>query len=344
MQPARTVVRRTKGLLHPSDAQRFAAGMNEGSRPTGVWGGSLFALLMFLAISAAGFVLWFVSSIVAGLLAGGAGTSDLPEPGLVVGSFSFGAAWLLAWLWLRKKERRPFASLGFRQRSTAARQVVRGILAALALVGVAIFVGVATGDLKFVVGANGGLVNWASLGPVLLAALAFTVQGGAEEIVARGYLLQVWYRRFGIWIAIAVQAAFFVALHAANPGFNAFSAIQLALFATLTAFWALNDGALWGVIALHATWNWALGSVFGTSVSGSGALPDRLFTVVPAENANSWITGGQFGLEGSVTVFVLLFVCTFAAAAVFVKRQRAARGGATNPAIVSLSSGGQAGG
>lgn len=315
---------RLRTRLAPSVGERFAAGMDESRRPTGVWLGTLFAVAMFVAISALSLVIWFVATIVIGVLAGGEDPTSIPEPGMVVGSVGFIAAWLLAWLWLRKREHRQFASLGFRQRSDAPRQILRGALVALAMVVVAIAVGVLSGNLEFVGGVD-GFVNWTSLGPVLLALLVFAVQGGAEELIARGYLLQVWYRRFGIVTAIAVQALFFVLLHAGNPGFTVFAAIQLAIFATLTAFWALNDGALWGVIALHATWNWALGSVFGTSVSGSGSLPDRLFTVAETEGANTWLTGGEFGLEGSVTVFVILTATTVAAAVIFVRKQRAAR-------------------
>ena len=316
--------------LAPSTAERFAGGMSESRRPTGVWLATLFAFAMFIAISVLGLLIWFLYTLVSGVLAGLATRgvpSAPPEPGMVVESLGFIAAWLLAWLWLRKKERRPFASLGFRERSVAGRQILRGVLVALLMVGVALGVGVATGDLAFQP-SEAGLINWGATAPVLFALLIFGVQGGAEELIARGYLLQAWYRRFGIVIAIVVQALFFVLLHAGNPGFTAFSALQLALFATLTAFWALNDGALWGVIALHATWNWALGSVFGTSVSGMGALPDRLFTVTETPGANPWITGGAFGLEASVTVCVILTGTAIGAGVIFVGKQRAAIGAA----------------
>ena len=40
------------------------------------------------------------------------------------------------------------------------------------------------------------------------------------------------------------------------------------LVSLLLGFWALSEGGLWGVIAFHATWNWAQNSLFGVPVSG----------------------------------------------------------------------------
>jgi uncharacterized protein len=61
------------------------------------------------------------------------------------------------------------------------------------------------------------------------------------------------------------------------------------------------------VCAWHAVWNWTQGNVFGIRVSGTEPS-NSLLTVRESSGANSMLTGGDSGVEGSVLVTFVLAI------------------------------------
>ncbi len=88
----------------------------------------------------------------------------------------------------------------------------------------------------------------------------------------RGVLFRIVEESLGSWIALALSAALFGALHAFNPGATLTSSIAIALEAgVLLAAVFMVTRRLWMVIGLHTAWNFTEGGVFGASVSGGDA-------------------------------------------------------------------------
>jgi len=90
-------------------------------------------------------------------------------------------------------------------------------------------------------------------GPVLLAPLA-------EELVFRGFLLNLWIARWGVWPAIIASSLFFGAMHWERTLFAGVMGVGFALV-------YLKYDSLWPGIALHAAYNlltfyWLLGGLF----------------------------------------------------------------------------------
>ena len=139
---------------------------------------------------------------------------------------------------------------------------------------------------------------------VLLVALGWVVQGAGEEVVTRGWMLPVLGARTRPWIGIVVVSLFFSLLHGLNPNLSALAMVNLALFGLFAAFYALREGSLWGICALHSVWNWIQGNVFGFEVSGTNAGGGTLFKFV--ETGPDWFTGGAFGPEGGLAVSLML--------------------------------------
>jgi len=104
-------------------------------------------------------------------------------------------------------------------------------------------------------------------------AAGFIVMLGAavvEEVLFRGFLFRTIRDIGGTWIAVAVSAVVFGALHAFNPGASAVSTIAIALEAgVLLALSYAATNRLWLPIGLHLGWNFAEGSIFGTAVSAT---------------------------------------------------------------------------
>jgi membrane protease YdiL (CAAX protease family) len=140
-----------------------------------------------------------------------------------------------------------------------------------------------------------------------------------EELLFRGFVFRVLRDVTGMWIALAISAALFGFLHAANPGATAFSSVAIALEAgVLLAVAYAATNRLWLPIGIHAGWNYAEGTIFGTAVSGGVVKSTFLHATL---TGNSLWTGGAFGVEASI---VAIPVCLAAAAllALRVKRER----------------------
>lgn len=218
-------------------------------------------------------------------------------------------------LWLPLKEGRPFGSIGFLPARRPVRTVLLGSVVALLAISLLVLGNVAMGQLVF----EGSGSGYAIVGVLVLTLLGFVVQAGTEEILIRGYLMQVTWRKWGIAAALVSQAVVFTLLHGLNTGFGPLPLLNLVLISFVLAFWALAEGGLWGVCAFHAVWNWCQGNIYGVEVSGM-TLTTTLFETEPASTGSRLLTGGDFGLEGSLITALVLACCLVAVVRVFLRR------------------------
>jgi uncharacterized protein len=131
-----------------------------------------------------------------------------------------------------------------------------------------------------------------------VAALLFVAVALTEELLFRGVVFRLVEEWAGTWIALAVSAILFGGLHVANPGATWVSTVAIALEAgiLLAATYVVTKN-LWLPIALHFSWNFFEGPIFGAQVSGHTFLQ----SVLGAEIAGpAWITGGSFGPEAGL--------------------------------------------
>ncbi|WP_220139400.1 CPBP family intramembrane glutamic endopeptidase [Nocardia sp. GTS18] len=130
------------------------------------------------------------------------------------------------------------------------------------------------------------------------------VQLGAavtEELLFRGLLLQGLERLCGSWAALAITAALFGAIHMANPGATLWTGFAIAVEAGVllgAAFLWLRS--IWVAVGLHFAWNTTVG-LLGIPVSGH-ASPGLL---IAEPTGPELLTGGQFGIEGSIIPVVV---------------------------------------
>lgn len=244
---------------------------------------------------------------------------------LALASFAIVLLWL--WFWVRVKERRSFASLGFG--GGAVRPGSNGPLTALA--GFGIGVGMISACLAVPVLAGQATLAWAApdarvVGLLCLLLVGFLVQGSAEEVLTRGYLTQAVVRRWGLVAAIVVQAVFFTLLHGVNAGIGIVPIVNLLLFSCFASLLSLANGSLWGVCGLHAAWNFAQGHLFGVAVSGM-RVEESVLRFQAGEGSSDLLTGGAFGMEGSLVTTAAYLIGTAIAWRVW----RARRSGAAIP-------------
>lgn len=166
--------------------------------------------------------------------------------------------------------------------------------------------------------------------PVVLVLffIGYLIQGMAEEVFCRGYLMVSIGRRYSVITAVLVSSLVFAALHLMNSGLTLLAFFNLFLFGVFMALLMLRYNNIWIAGALHSLWNFVQGNVFGIQVSGTG-LRTSIMTST-ADESMAIINGGSFGLEGGLAVtFVLLAGCVFMFISLyrkgaFVKKEKAA--------------------
>ena len=119
-------------------------------------------------------------------------------------------------------------------------------------------------------------------------------------------LLPVMAEKSNKIIAIVVSSSLFGLLHIFNSGFTMFSLFNLIFFGILETFYIIKTDNLWGAAGIHGAWNFAQGNLFGVLVSGSTA-GSSLLQFVP-NNGLEWLTGGNFGAEGSAACTLVMLV------------------------------------
>lgn len=122
-----------------------------------------------------------------------------------------------------------------------------------------------------------------------------------EELIFRGLMFQAMNKLLGNWAALAVTSLFFGIAHLGNTGATLWSGFAITLEAGVllgAAFlWRRN---LWFAMGLHFSWN-TLEGLLGIPVSGHTAA--GLFNV--KVKGPYLLTGGDFGLEGSVVPVII---------------------------------------
>lgn len=222
---------------------------------------------------------------------------------------NFGLAALLVFAWVRLFERRPLTTIGFNSQglSRFVRGYGFGLLTLLATVGTIW----ALGGYSIEAGGAFQAANVATaLIPILVLLGGFIIQGSTEEILFRGWLMQLIASRHGLWIAVILNSLLFSLLHGLNisPSKELYlGLLNIVLFGLFISLYAAREGSLWGVCGWHAAWNWLLGLGFGLEVSGLVIDATPLITDLSTNTDVAWwITGGVFGPEASVVTSVIL--------------------------------------
>ena len=117
------------------------------------------------------------------------------------------------------------------------------------------------------------------------------IQGGTEELVTRGWLLQTVTNKLNLSWGIAISSSLFSILHLGNQGVTALSLISIILVGVLMALYMLKTDNIWGVASLHGAWNFTQGNLVGVAVSGQNA-GDSLLRFPTKSGVPDWLSGG----------------------------------------------------
>ena len=118
-------------------------------------------------------------------------------------------------------------------------------------------------------------------------------------------------KKQSLFFAMMYNSLFFALLHLANAGISILAFVNLLLAGLSFSCMAVYFDDIWVASGAHSMWNYAQGNIFGILVSGMN-MGSSIFSFELV--GNSLISGGMFGLEGGIGVFIveiltILFFC-----------------------------------
>lgn len=253
------------------------------------WRIALF-VLMFAGLVAG------LSVITRGLLGG------LPKTSVVILVILAVSATTAVAIARRFLDRRSLRSLGLAGGRGAWRGLLFGFALSGAMVATVFGIMLAIGALSTVEVQPLDRAMFTGLGLALLATILI---GAWEELVFRGYLLRNLSDGLGLRTAVVVSCLLYGAVHASNPNATVVSTLIIVGFGYLRLAGVLYTGLLWLSMGMHIGWNFFQSAVFGYAASGH---PSRVTLLSHEPAAANWVSGGQFGPEGSVIVIPVLIL------------------------------------
>lgn len=209
-------------------------------------------------------------------------------------------------LYCRFIEKKNIKSIGF---SGKPADFLAGALLASILLVIIIGIGCVFDSIRFC-GFNTNVNIWS----LLLWMLAFGIQGAAEEIMCRGFLLNSLKDRISIPQAILISSTAFVFPHLsglieADFVYAMVGIINLYLISIIFSMLVLRRSNIWIACGLHSVWNFILYVIMGLSLSGSKSITKGaiLFSVKDA----SILNGAEYGMEASMITTVVLGMLLF---------------------------------
>lgn len=204
-------------------------------------------------------------------------------------------------IYCRCIEMRPVSSMGVRKQKLVP-HYLQGLLIGIILMTAITLLSVLFGinSIKLCSGINFGLIA--------LYLLGFFVQGMSEEFIFRGYFMNSIGSGHSALLAVGISSVAFALAHTTNPGFGALPFVNLVLFGAFAGLYMILFDDIWGACAIHSIWNFTQGNFYGINVSGISDTESVFRTT--AKTSHAILTGGDFGIEGSIITTVVLLAAT----------------------------------
>ena len=222
---------------------------------------------------------------------------------LLITLFSFVFISLLVFFRVKVIEKRSFSSIGFNKNNWLKKYSL-GFLIGLSMMSIIVLILLPFGYITIEKNPIQP-VGVSAIASVLVILFGWIIQGATEEIVTRGWLLNVLSTKYNIGVGLLISSTLFGLMHLTNPNVNYIAVINIILVGLFYGLYVIKTNDLWAVCGMHSAWNFAQGNIFGFKVSGLDVSVRSLidFNLVGSD----FVTGGIFGPEAGITAtFILL--------------------------------------
>ena len=223
---------------------------------------------------------------------------------LAITAFQVLGSFLALWLATKFIDRKPLMSIGLSVKDKANEMLV-GLGFALAFIG-GLFL------LLWLLGAI-TITGYVGFKPgVFFVSMMLFLAAFDEELIFRGYILNSMMDSSSRWVALAGSSALFALMHAGNPSVWSNWVPMTELFAAgfiLGISYTFTKN-LWFPTFFHFGWNFFQG-LFGFEISGINVDSWKMISHENTGNIPGIISGGAFGIEGSVITLSCTIICTY---------------------------------
>ena len=224
---------------------------------------------------------------------------------LILTVFSLLGSFLALWVATKFIDRKPLMSIGLSVKDKTNEMLI-GLAFALAFIG-GLFV------ILWLIGAI-NVTGYVGFKPgVFIVSMMLFMAAFDEELIFRGYILNnMMDATSNRWIALAGSSVLFALLHAGNPSIWSTWVPMTELFAAgfiLGISYTFTKN-LWFPTFFHFGWNFFQG-LFGFEISGLNVDSWKMISHENSGNVPDIVSGGSFGIEGSVITLSCTIICTY---------------------------------
>ena len=224
---------------------------------------------------------------------------------LILTVFSLLGSFLALWVATKFIDRKPLMSIGLSVKDKTNEMLI-GLAFALAFIG-GLFV------ILWLIGAI-NVTGYVGFKPgVFIVSMMLFMAAFDEELIFRGYILNnMMDATSNRWFALAGSSVLFALLHAGNPSIWSTWVPMTELFAAgfiLGISYTFTKN-LWFPTFFHFGWNFFQG-LFGFEISGLNVDSWKMISHENSGNVPDIVSGGSFGIEGSVITLSCTIICTY---------------------------------
>ena len=224
---------------------------------------------------------------------------------LILTAFQVMGSFLALWLATKFIDRKPLMSIGLSVKDKANEMLI-GLGFALAFIGGLFLV-------LWLVGAI-NITGYVGFKPgVFIVSMMLFMAAFDEELIFRGYILNnMMDSTSNRWVALAGSSLLFALLHSGNPSVWSTWVPMTELFAAgfiLGISYTFTKN-LWFPTFFHFGWNFFQG-LFGFEISGFNVDSWKIISHENTANVPDIVSGGAFGIEGSVITLSCTIICTY---------------------------------
>ena len=224
---------------------------------------------------------------------------------LILTAFQVMGSFLALWLATKFIDRKPLMSIGLSVKDKTNEMLI-GLGFALAFIG-GLFL------ILWLIGAI-NITGYVGFKPgVFIVSMMLFMAAFDEELIFRGYILNnMMDSTSNRWIALAGSSLLFALLHSGNPSVWSTWVPMTELFAAgfiLGISYTFTKN-LWFPTFFHFGWNFFQG-LFGFEISGINVDSWKMISHENTGNVPDIVSGGAFGIEGSVITLSCTIICTY---------------------------------
>ena len=224
---------------------------------------------------------------------------------LILTAFQVMGSFLALWLATKFIDRKPLMSIGLSVKDKANEMLI-GLGFALAFIGGLFLVLWLVGSIN--------ITGYVGFKPgVFIVSMMLFMAAFDEELIFRGYILNnMMDSTSNRWVALAGSSLLFALLHSGNPSVWSTWVPMTELFAAgfiLGISYTFTKN-LWFPTFFHFGWNFFQG-LFGFEISGINVDSWKMISHENTGNVPDIVSGGAFGIEGSVITLSCTIICTY---------------------------------